>query len=402
MSARYLAVIDAGTTMLKLALLSKAPQSDQQTLCASWVSPRLLFEDSVESLLNQAAQWVDQQDKGGPIDIAVVGHIPEVPQLKNAKWKVSHEDALKAVTQRLSSTSTVVTIDVGSQQTMAALGKYGRVSIESFEHGVGVEAWNIVRRPAGIDAVRAWVPLDIDDASIENYLANKSIFSEMMPSSNEELIIEQAVAKAILQGVATQLSFPWHEVDLLVVTGAVLTQAPIAAQTVSMVLDGLTPTGTIQLISDPKLVIMACGGAFEAWSKEDYRVGRAMLHQTLQPLGTIVGIDTPPNGGARLAKVTLDLGLDHDQILEVRRGDLVHLPLPSDDQGALKVVGAHSKEVKEAAEQQAIGGEAGLIIDGRGRPLTLPHNDGERRSLLLQWDRQLNAHRQYGTIGETG
>jgi hypothetical protein len=64
------------------------------------------------------------------------------------------------------------------------------------------------------------------------------------------------------------------------------------------------------------------------------------------------------------------------------------------------VVGAHSQAVKQAAELQAVGGEAGLVIDGRGRPLTLSVNDNERRAQLLQWDRQLNAHQQYGTIGE--
>ena len=400
MSARYLAVLDAGTTMLKLALFTKAPQGDQQKLCASWIAPRLLFEDSVENLLDQARAWVRQQSAGSEIDIAVVGHIPEVPQLKSAQWKISREDAIRAVAQRLSSASTAVVIDIGSKYTLAALGKYGRVSTESFDHGVGVEAWNIVRRPTGIESVRAWIPLNIDDATIENYLANKSIFSEMIPSSNEELIIEHAVAKTILRGVASQLTFPWQDVDLLVLTGAVLTQAPIAAQTISIILDGLAPMGTLQVISDTELILLACGGAFEAWSREDYRIGRSMMHQSLHPLGTIVGIDTPPDGGSRLAKVTLDLGLDQDQVLEVRRGDLVQLPLPSDDQGALKVVGSHSKAVKEA-QQQAIGGEAGLIIDGRGRPLTLPSNDSERRSMLLQWDRQLNAHRQYGVIGES-
>jgi hypothetical protein len=402
MPARYLAVLDAGTTTLKLALFNRDQNSDQQRFCASWVAPRLLFSSSVEDLLGQAKAWVAEQDGSAELEIAVLGHYPEIAPLSSVKWKISHEDALTAVTKRLSSNSTVVVIDVGSKRSMVALGKYSKVSTESFEHGVGLEAWNIVRQPQGIETVRAWIPLGIDDAVIENYLANKSLFSEMIPTTNEELMIEQAVTKAILQGIAKQLTFPWTEVDLLVVTGSVLTQAPIAAQTVSMVLDGLAPLGTIQLIADQALVLMACGGAFEAWSPKDYRIGRSMLHQALVPLGTLVGLDTDPTGNQRLAKVTLNLGLDQDQVLEVKAGDILQLPLPADDQGVLQVVGgAHSQTVKQAVEQHAVGGEAGLIIDGRGRPLTLSPNDNERRSQLVQWDRQLNAHRQYGVIGET-
>lgn len=397
MPAPYLAVLDVGSTMLKLAIFHKTPTKQQ--LSASWISPRLLFEASMDDLLAKAHEWVKQQDDADVMDLAVVGHHPETTALNHSKWRVSHEDALKSVARRLSSTSTAVVIDIGSRRTLVALGKYGKVSIESFQYGVGLEAWNIVRHPGGLQSVRDWIALNIDDSAIENYLANKSLYAELIPTTNEEVAIEQAVARALLQAVARELTFPWAEIDMVVVTGAVLTQTPIVAQTVAMVLDGLAPLGTIQLIADPSLTLMACGGAFEAWSAEDYRIGRSILHQSLTPLGTIVGLDTVNDSHQRLAKVTLDTGLDQNQVLEVKTGDLLQLPLPTADQGTLQVVGAHSQVVKQAAELQAVGGEAGLIIDGRGRPLVLSPNDNERQNQLLQWDRQLNAHRQYGTIG---
>ncbi len=400
MSARYLAVLDAGATMLKLVLFSRDDDTTHQQLCATWVAPRLLFDATVSDLLAQANAWIADKGKG-PLEIAVVGHHAESPALKRIKWRLSHEDALKAVTRRLSSSSTVIVLDIGSHRTHVAMGKYGKVSSENFDHGVGLEAWNIARQPHGMETIQSWMQQDIDDSVIENYLANKSLYAEIIPTSHEEVMIEQAVARSILQGVAKELVFPWAEVDMLVVTGAVLTQTPIVAQTVSMVLDGLAPVGTIQLIYDPNLLLMACGGAFEAWSPKDYRIGRSQLHQSLQPLGTIVGLDTSPGGHQRLAKVTLDTGLDQNQSLEVRVGEILQLPLPESDQGTLQVVGAHSQTVKQAVEEQAVGGEAGLVIDGRGRPLQLPADDRQRRAQLVQWDRQLNAHRQYGQIGET-
>lgn len=399
MSACYLAVLDAGTTVLKLVLLSQESPT-QQRLCASWVAPRLQFESTIDHLLSQARDWIHDHQAGN-MEIGVIGLHTETPQLSDIKWRMSHEDALRSVTRRLSSTSTTVIVDIGSRRTFVALGKFGKVSIESFDHGVGVEAWNIVRQQLGLESVRAWLSLDIDDKTIENYLANKSLYAEIIPSSDEELMIEQAVARAILQGVTKELSFPWNEIDMLVVTGSVLTQTPVIAQTVGMVLDGLAPVGTLQLIADPSLLLMPCGGAFEMWSPKDYRVGRAILHQALNPLGTLVGLDTSADGHSRLAKVTLDTGLDQQQILDVRIGDLVQIPMPASDPGALKVVGAHSSVLRQAAELQAIGGEAGLVIDGRGRPLVLADNDNDRRIQLLQWDRQLNAHGQYGIIGVT-
>jgi hypothetical protein len=399
MAARYLAVLDCGSTILKLALFHRDTESDVQQLCANWAAPRLLFDENASLLLEQARHWMNERGSKAHLDVAVIGHIPETDVLGKVSWKITHEDAMQAVVKRLSSTSTAVAVDIGSQRTMIALGKFGKVSVQTFEYGVGLEAWNIVRQPTGLDSVKAWIPLGIDDATIENYLANKSLFAELIPSTNEELMIEQAVARTILREVIGSLAIPWQEVNLLVVSGSVLTQTPIPAQTVSMVLDGLMPVGTMQLIADPNLIVMACGGAFESWSPKDYRIGRSMLHKNLRPVGTLVGLDTPMQGHRNLAKVTLDLGLDHNQVLEVKSGDILQLPLPADDQGRLEVAGTHGQAVKQAAEQQAVGGDAGLIIDGRGRPLLLSENENERRAKLLQWDKQLNAHGQYGTIG---
>lgn len=400
MPARYVAVLDAGSTFLKLSLFSQDQTSQQPQLCASWIQPRLLFESSLQNLLAQAKTWLANADPKASYELAVVGHYPETTILSEVKWKITHEDALLAVAKCLSANATIVVIDIGSQRTLVAMGKMGKVSLESFDQGVGLEAWNKVRRTDGLSSVRQWMTLDVANGLVENYLANKSLFSEIIPSSNEELMIEQSMARAILIDVSQKLTFPWHEVESIIVTGATLTQTAVAAQTAGMILDGLAPLGTVQLLSDQNLVVMAAGGALEAWAIDDVRQGRSLIQKQLQPIGTMVSLNAPTNGSQRLAKVTLDIGLDQNQVLEVKSGDLLSLPLPAEDQGTLSIVSDHSQVRKQAGEQVAVGGQAGLIIDGRGRPLVLSANDGQRRAQLLQWDRQINAHHQYGSIGE--
>lgn len=43
-------------------------------------------------------------------------------------------------------------------------------------------------------------------------------------------------------------------------------------------------------------------------------------------------------------------------------------------------------------ETNVEGGEVGIIIDARGRPLHLPENTVERRNKLMEWFRALNAY----------
>lgn len=369
------------------------------------IAPCMDLEITLDSIINQLIDVAHSQVKLATFDLVLVGHPPDVAIFKSAASiaRLSHEEALTAVVKRLSSTSTVVAVDIGSRRTIVALGKYGKTTIESFEYGVGLESWNFLRQRTTVADFKNWLPFEASDGEIENYVANKSLYSHVIPLSATELAIEQTLAKLILHRIAQDLTFPWVDIPQVVLSGAVLAQTDALQQAAAVFLDGLQPAGTQQVLVDTGGILFACGGAFEQWSANDYRIGRTILHRNLTSLGTTISFAATSNDPKqKLAKILLDTGLSTEQSLEIRAGEVASIPMPVEDSGEVAIkLGSTSNLGHDTRQPQAIiGGEVGLIFDGRSRPLQLAKHEKERRIQLLTWEKQLNIHQQVGTIGE--
>ena len=100
---------------------------------------------------------------------------------------------------------------------------------------------------------------------------------------------------------------------------------------------------------------------------------RILKKTPLLPLGSVFS----PHGRVRLR---LDLGLGQPLTLELEEGELVCLPL---GKGRRTEVEFESDRNKGSFE--AHGGEVGLVIDTRLRPLALPSTRHERFKILKEW-----------------
>src|SRR5690606_18035902 len=183
-TAQYLIALDVGSTFAKGALF-RAESLGHQTLEATVVAPCMELEITLDTIINQLIEVIHEQSKSASFDLILVGHPPDAPAFKKAATiaRLSHEEALAVAVKRLSSASTVVAVDVGSRRTMVALGKYGKTTVESFEYGIGLEGWNFLRQGISIAEFKKWIPFDVNDEEIENYLANKSLYAHTIPYS---------------------------------------------------------------------------------------------------------------------------------------------------------------------------------------------------------------------------
>lgn len=405
-TAQYLIALDVGSTFTKGALF-RLESLGHQTLEATVVAPNMELATTLENIITQLSEVIQSQAKSANFDLVLIGHPPDVAVFKQAASvsRLSHEEAMTAVVKRLSSTSTVVAVDIGSRRTIVTLGKYGKTTIESFEYGVGIECWNFLRQGTSVAEFKSWLPYEASDEEIENYLANKSLYPHVIPLSSTEKAIEQTLAKLILRRVGQDLTFPWQDVNQVVLSGAVVSMTRAQQQAAAIFLDGLQPVGTQHVLVDTHCAVFACGGAFEHWSANDYRIGREILYHTLTSLGTVISFAAETNDPKqKLAKIRLDTGLSTEQLLEIRSGELASVPMPSEESGEVSIKSdAKSKPISAKDKEQSrplVGGEVGLIFDGRSRPLQLAENEKERRVQLLTWEKQLNIHQQVGTIGE--
>lgn len=405
----YLIAVDVGTSLMKAAVLEK-DAIGRQWVATERVVQTAVAEQSLASLIEELMEVVRQlaiANKTGStdFDLVLVGHPPDLDIYTEAArvMRFSHEEALTAVARRQSANGSVLMVDIGCHRTMVALAKYGKVSAESFDYGVGEQSWSFLRHGDTAEQLRAWLPFEVADGIVSNYIATKSLYPSSIPTSTVELAIEQSLAKLILRQIESKLPIPWLDIDQVMVSGGVLSQPAHDPQTVACVLDGFQPLGSFQLFSDSSLLLFALGGAFEAWSSKDYSVGRTLLRATMQPVARVVCLAERTEAGKAPAKgkatrITLDVGLSSQQALEVKADEVAVVPWSAEEVGEMIVKGGAEHLTKEV--QTVVGGSVGLVIDGRARPILLSRQDRERRTQLLNWDKQLNVHQQVGMLEE--
>ena len=293
----------------------------------------------------------------------------------------------------------VLGIDIGASATTVASAFSGDL-ILSIYPGLGLgENLPQILDLCSLSDIARWLPVDIPEKDLGNYIYNKALYPNSLPITAEELAIEQALACQAMLLAAKQASkaypsdvpgslpglLPWFEP--IIVSGSVLTKAPSRNQTLMMVLNGLQPTGVTTIAVDRNNLAASLGAA-----------------ASVAPLLTIQSLDTAnfinlctvisPVGkapaGAPILRVRMKTDEGQEFELEVRQGTLASLRLPTGQAGTLQLTPLHRFDVGmgglgRGGTVKVIGGVFGVVIDARGRPLRLPAEPSRRRDILNKW-----------------
>jgi hypothetical protein len=180
--------------------------------------------------------------------------------------------------------------------------------------------------------------------------------------------------------------------DLLVGSGGVLSHAPRRIQAALMLVDSFQPMGITTLAVDsifmmPQLGVLSTEHP-EAATQVFERDCLVILGVCIAPVGTT-------RGGKPLAQVSLDLP-DGKQELSIAAGDLLRIPLGPGQTARCVVTPAKKVDVGagpgQPIEKTVEGGEVGVLLDGRGRPMLLPDSAGERVAAIEQWIENLDLY----------
>jgi uncharacterized protein (TIGR01319 family) len=262
---------------------------------------------------------------------------------------------------------------------------------------------------AGLPNIKRWLPFEEDDAYIRNQLRNKMIRPTTIPQDLRDLQIEQAAAREALR-----LAFEHHKslaremigvqqqrdigelfeqkgagktlvdlmnLDMVVGSGGVLAHAPEFAQTALMMMDAYAPEGKTTLAKDSIFMMPQLGVLStllpEAATQVFERDCLIRLADCIAPVGTAKEGD--------------------ECVTVVFRGDTVAVPFgqikllsfPLGEQGSIEVRPARNFDVGggkgKAVTYPVDGGEVGLIIDARGRPIAIPSDDAGRARKMREW-----------------
>ncbi len=290
----------------------------------------------------------------------------------------------------------VVAVDIGGATTdvFSVFGDEFHRTV-SANLGMSYSIGNVLRE-AGLRGIMRWLPFEVAEAELRDFVLNKTIRPTTIPQTLRDLRVEQAVAREALRlalahhrALAVSLRGVVHErtiaevftqegggrglVDmmragLIIGSGGVLSHAPERRAAALMLIDAFQPEGVTNLAVDSVFMMPHLGALSEV---DEAAAIEILRRDCLVRLGACVA----PRGrrkrpGTVAARVRLKASGEAVE-KDVVCGRLERVEFESEAE--LEVEPARGYDCGEGPGRRVVarvwGGDGGLVLDGRGRPL---------------------------------
>ena len=292
-----------------------------------------------------------------------------------------------------------VAVDVGGSATHVAGVIGGRLGSTVSAHlGMGYGIRSILDE-VGIDRILRWLPFEMDEDQAYNQILNKALRPMTVPETVEGLLLEQAAAREAISLTLDRARGRWlgsgadpveehvPPVDLIVGRGGVLSEAPVRGLAVLILLDAIQPTGICALALDQASLLPQLGALA---SLHPLAATQVLARDGILKLGTVISLTGSGKEGAVALKLKIDYDDGQSLKVEVPYGAMEVIPLMEGKRAVVELrpssrfdVGLGKKG--KGATTELDGGALGIIVDARGRPLSLPGDGEKRRAKIREW-----------------
>jgi len=305
---------------------------------------------------------------------------------------------IRFLSQMNGSSRGILGVDLGTTAAVVAAGFNGKLTLGVYpQFGLGENLPGLLQYTQLEDIMR-WLPLDIAPSVVRDYLYQRSLYPGTIPATKEDHAIGHAVSRQVLYLAMQEArrNFPAEarllRKDLMplfepiLAGGGALSNAPTPGQSLLLLLDALQPIGITSIILDQNNLLPLLGAAAES----NYLLPVQVLESgAFMSLGTIVSVISPASYGTPVIKARLTYEDGSDARVEVKFGGLEILPLNMGQTARLSLQPLNRSDIGNGpgrnAAIQVAGGVMGVVIDARGRPLSLPEDPVRRRELFKKW-----------------
>jgi len=292
----------------------------------------------------------------------------------------------------------ILGVDIGTTAAVVAAGFNGKLTLGVYpQFGLGENLPGLLQYTELEDIMR-WLPLDIAPGVVRDYLYQRSLYPATIPATKEDHAIGHAISRQMLYLALREArrSFPSEarliKKDLMplfepiLAGGGALGDAPTPGQSLLLLLDALQPVGITSIILDQNNLLPLLGAAAEFNQLLPVQV---LESGAFMSLGTIVSVISSASYGLPVLRARLTYEDGTEARVEVKFGGLEILPLATGQTARLTLQPLQRSDIGNGpghnAAVQVAGGVMGVVIDARGRPLTLPEDPVRRRELLKKW-----------------
>lgn len=262
-----------------------------------------------------------------------------------------------------------------------------------------------VASSTGFANISRWLTKETNFTSeeLQEQIGNKLIYPTTIPTLTQELRVEQAVAREALRlafedhkslakiqipkGLFDNLSadhakeISIRNFDVMIGSGGVLSNAPNRGEAALMLIDALQPEGIVELMVDSVFMLPHLG----IFSQMDLPGALDILErECLISLGTVLAPGGQPKNGSLALSVTGQTNTGRQIRLQGNWGELLTIPLGKEEIAQIQVFPHNGAKWPLTRLHCSVhGGICGLILDLRGRPLSM--ENWPEQSYQEQW-----------------
>jgi hypothetical protein len=287
---------------------------------------------------------------------------------------------------------------LGSQGTLIKLASQHRgITVYRADFDLGSQARSLLQLPPSV--IGRWLPFQMTEDEIHHWLLNRTLRPEAMLDGENDLAVAAGVTRELLTAMRDRANLSAAKDLEFVVLGREWFEA-IGPTTPLAILDGLDnlpPDGLIMLSLDRDNVASALGAI--AAEEPDY-AREVVESDFMASLASCIVFNGTGEFGEALAQVVVETDEGEQQELRLNLGDVVRFDLPEGRSAQVSIypegdfsVGQHppGDPVRFDGERSVIGGEFGIIFDGRGRPVDLPIETEPRIASISGWAERLGT-----------
>lgn len=292
----------------------------------------------------------------------------------------------------------ILGVDLGTTAAVVAAGFNGKLTLGVYpQFGLGDNLPGLLQHSELEDIMR-WLPLDISPSVVRDYLYQRSLYPGTIPATKDDHAIGHAISRQALFLALREArrNFPPETRSItkdlmplfepILAGGGALSDAPTPGQSLLLLLDALQPVGITSIILDQNNLLPLLGAAAEFNQLLPVQV---LESGAFTSLGTVVSVISPASYGLPVLRARLTYEDGTEAQVEVKFGGLEIVPLATGQTARLALQPLQRSDIGNGpgrnATVQVAGGVMGVVIDARGRPLTLPEDPVRRRELLKKW-----------------
>src|SRR3989339_211804 len=267
----------------------------------------------------------------------------------------------------------------------------------SFVKGVRESLLEILGDPLSLDKIASLLPFEIDLKELGNYIANKSVYLQTIPLNLRDFTVEQSLIREIVSRDKVDF-FRNEQLNKVILSGLWMKMATSVEQIVLTMIDGLELTGISYLYFDRHNLLRNCAPIIFDYEEKTKNL---VLPQLISHYGTVITLLGPIVKGKNIGKVYLDQGLDEKQEITLMGGEIYTLPFTGKMKltfvldfmyGIFDTNSVLNKAKEERTiEIEVVGGEKGIILDVRGRPITVV-GGREGKKQILSWNQAFDIY----------